>query len=78
MFNLSGAINVVLFLIIRPELLLFPHPKELATPELELASQGTSPAKFSDVAKLQQSPESTSAALGAGGTRDSSAPSHNI
>jgi len=29
MFNLSGAINVLLFLIIRPRLLLFPRPKEL-------------------------------------------------
>jgi hypothetical protein len=29
MFYLSGAINVLLFLIIRPELLLFPRPEEL-------------------------------------------------
>jgi len=29
MFYLSGAINVLLFLIIRPRLLLFPRPKEL-------------------------------------------------
>jgi hypothetical protein len=48
MFNLSGAINVVLFLIARPRLLLFPRPKELAEPEIELARQGTGSAIFSD------------------------------
>jgi hypothetical protein len=29
MFYLSGAINVLLLLIVRPRLLLFPRPKEL-------------------------------------------------
>ena len=33
MFTLSGAINVLLFLIIRPRLLLFPGPRKVA--ELE-------------------------------------------
>ncbi|KAI0265241.1 hypothetical protein BGY98DRAFT_1036899 [Russula aff. rugulosa BPL654] len=42
MFNLSGAINVVLFLIARPRLLLFP----------QLARQGTGSAIFSDLAKF--------------------------
>ena len=38
MFNLSGAINVLLFLIFKPQLLLFPRPDELAHPiELETA-----------------------------------------
>ncbi len=41
MFCLSGAINVLLFLIIRPGLLLFPRPEELAEPEIKLAPQGT-------------------------------------
>jgi hypothetical protein len=67
MFNLSGAINVLLFLIVRPQLLLFPRPDPegfLAEPEIELAPQGTTnPAIFSDIAKFQHSPEPTSAAL---------------
>jgi len=37
-FRLSGAINVLLFLIIRPELLLFPRPEQLGREELELES----------------------------------------
>jgi len=61
MFNLSGAINVLLFLIIRPQLLLFPRPEKLAEPDMELAPQGTSSAIFSDIAKFQHSPEPTSA-----------------
>jgi len=32
MFSLSGAINVLLFLIIRPRLLLFAPPEELGEP----------------------------------------------
>jgi hypothetical protein len=40
MFNLSGTINVLLFLIIKPELLLFPRPEDLGRPEMELAPQG--------------------------------------
>jgi hypothetical protein len=39
-FDLSGAINVPLFLIVRPRLLLFPRPEELGGPEMELAPQG--------------------------------------
>jgi len=38
MFNLSGAINVLLFLIVRPHLLLFTPPEELVEPEVELAN----------------------------------------
>ncbi|KAF8502191.1 hypothetical protein F5888DRAFT_1918898 [Russula emetica] len=74
MFYLSGAINVLLFLIIRPELLLFRRPEELAEPEIELAPQGTGPAIVSDTEKFQHSPEPTSAALGDGGPRDSATP----
>jgi hypothetical protein len=76
MFYLSGAINVLLFLIIRPELLLFRRPGELAEPEIELAPQGTGPAIVSDTTKFQHSPESTSAALGDGCPRDSATPYH--
>jgi hypothetical protein len=63
MFYLSGATNVLLFLITRPGLLLFPRP-ELLEPEIELAPQGTGPAILSDT-QIQHNPEpSTSAALG--------------
>ena len=73
MFRLSGAINVLLFLIIRPELLLFPRPEELDVQEIQLtpAAQGTGPASFSDTAKFQHSP-----ALGDEGSKDSATPSH--
>jgi hypothetical protein len=49
MFYLSGAINVLLFLIIRPQLL-FPRPKELDSQEIQLNPQRTGPAIFSDTA----------------------------
>jgi hypothetical protein len=69
-FYLSGAINVLLFLIIRPGLLLFPRPERLAEPEMELAPQGTGAAIISDTAKFRHSPERTSAALGDEDSRD--------
>ena len=51
MFLLSGAINVLLFLIIRPELLLFPRPRQLDEQELELTLQDdTRAANLSDTA----------------------------
>ncbi|KAF8502202.1 hypothetical protein F5888DRAFT_1608129 [Russula emetica] len=75
-FYLSGAINALLFLIIRPELLLFPRPEELAEPEIELAPQGTSPARFSDAEKFQHSPEPTSAALGDEDLKEGATPYH--
>jgi len=78
MFYLSGAINVLLFLIVRPRLLLFPRPKELDGQQTQLTPtpQGTGPAIFSDTEKLQHSPEPTSAALDNGGSGDSTTPSH--
>jgi hypothetical protein len=75
MFYLSGAINALLFLTIRPGLLLFPRPEQLPEPEMELAPQGTGPAIISDTAKFQYSLEPTSAALGDGGSRDNASPS---
>ncbi|KAI0276618.1 hypothetical protein BGY98DRAFT_934918 [Russula aff. rugulosa BPL654] len=64
MFHLSGAINVLLFLIVRPELLLFPRPRQLDELEIELTPQeDTGPAIFSDPAKFQLSPEPISAVL---------------
>jgi hypothetical protein len=59
MFYLSGAINVLLFLMARPHLLLFPRPEELPGPDMELALQGTGSAIFSDRANFQHGPEPT-------------------
>jgi len=77
MFNLSGAINVLLFLLVRPQLLLFPRPEGLAEPDMELVPQCTSSAILSDIAKFQHSPEPTSASLMVDeGSRNSVVQSH--
>jgi hypothetical protein len=81
MFYLSGAINVLLFLIIRPELLLFPRPKELPEPwpeivELEPQAQDIGPPILPDAANLQNSPEPASMELRDEGARSSAAGSH--
>ncbi|KAI0264794.1 hypothetical protein BGY98DRAFT_1039089, partial [Russula aff. rugulosa BPL654] len=61
-FNLSGAIDVLLFLIARPHLLLFPRPENLAESDIELAPQGTSSTISPDIVRFQYSLEPTSAA----------------
>jgi hypothetical protein len=78
MFYLSGVINVLLLLIVRPRLLLFPRPNELDGQERQLAPRGhrTGPAIVSDTEKSQHSPEPTSAGLGDEGSRDSATPSY--
>jgi len=43
LFNLSGAIDVLLFLIIRPQLLLFAPPEHTARPEVQLSHLDTDP-----------------------------------
>jgi hypothetical protein len=67
MFYLSGAINVLLFLIIRPKLLL-RRPKDLDREE------DTGSVIISDTPRFQHSPEPTSAALEDGGPRDIATP----
>ena len=58
MFNLSGAINVLLFLIVRPQLLLFPRPDVLGEPDVELvADQGPGSPILTDNASFVLSPE---------------------
>ena len=59
-FNLSGAINVLLFLIVRPQLLLFSPPEE--SEEVELGPT-TGSAIFPDTAKYNQSPQPAGMAL---------------
>ncbi|KAF8261259.1 hypothetical protein EI94DRAFT_1746334, partial [Lactarius quietus] len=57
MFNLSGALNVLLFLNVRPHLLLFSPPEEPGEPRVELANSSTSAAIFSDM--ISHSPQPT-------------------
>ena len=59
MFNLSGAINVLLFLIVRPHLLLFTPPEELSEPEVELNDSNTGFATLPDMVKCEHSPQPT-------------------
>ena len=64
LFNLSGAINVLLFLIFKPGLLLFPRPDELGQPDLlELVPAGNASGILTDAANFQRSPEPASTAL---------------
>ena len=85
MFHLSGAINVLLFLITRPKLLLFPRVGQLESldeQEIQLTPRGdtsTSPAIFSDTTNIQHNSGPTSATLGDEadeGSKDSATPSH--
>ena len=70
-FNLSGAINVILFLIVRPELLLFLPPEEFSEPEVAEPDQpATSPAVVSDPAQYTQSPQATVMGLTGHGESD--------
>jgi hypothetical protein len=62
MFNLSGVIDVLLFLIVRPQLFLFPRPEKLAELDMELVRQGSGSPILSDIAKFQHNPELTWAA----------------
>jgi len=64
MFNLSGAINVLLFLITRPQLLLFTQPEELGEPKVEAANPNTSSAIFPDMVKFDHKPQLTGAGEG--------------
>jgi len=60
-FNLSGAINVLLFLIIRPHLLLFAPPKQPIEPEIQLSRFDTmaDPVVSLDTARYDRKPEPT-------------------
>jgi hypothetical protein len=57
MFNLSGAANVLLFLIVRPHLLLFTPPEELFEPKVELSSPSTGSAIHPDIVNYDHSPQ---------------------
>ncbi|KAI9442154.1 hypothetical protein H4582DRAFT_2072711 [Lactarius indigo] len=58
MFNLSGAINVLLFLTVRPQLLLFSPPEEFSERDVELYHSDTGSATFPDTAKYNHIPQS--------------------
>jgi hypothetical protein len=79
-FNLSGAINVILFLIVRPQLLLFTPPEELSEPEevAELGQPATGSAIFTDSAKYTHSPQVTRTGLAGDGESDHPLDGNNI
>ena len=59
-YNLSGAINVLLFLIVRPQLLLFnpPESDDFSEPEVaDLGQSTTGSAIFTEAAKYTHSPQ---------------------
>jgi hypothetical protein len=57
MLNLSGAVNVVLFLIIRPKLLLFSPPEMPTVLETQMSHLKTSPVILPDTVQYERSPE---------------------
>ena len=57
MINLSGAVNVLLFLVIRPELLLFPPPEMHTELETEMPHLKASPAILPDTVQYERSAE---------------------
>ncbi|KAH9013781.1 hypothetical protein EDB84DRAFT_1590401 [Lactarius hengduanensis] len=60
MFNLSGAINVLIFLMVRPGLLLFSPPEEFSEPEgAEIKDPTTGSTMFPDTPKYSHSPQPT-------------------
>jgi hypothetical protein len=59
MFNLSGAINVCLFLLVRPQLLLFTPPEEPGEPEIELARASMNPVTLPETTEYDHSPQPT-------------------
>jgi len=57
-YNLSGAINVLLFLIVRPQLLLFSPPEDVSEPEAaDLGQSPTGSAIFTGTPKYTSSPQ---------------------
>ncbi|KAI9508222.1 hypothetical protein F5148DRAFT_980131 [Russula earlei] len=71
MFNLSGFINVLLFLIVRPQLLLFPRPEDIVEPEIQLAHDNGSRIFTDAAAKYELSPEPAATGYVDGGSRTS-------
>lgn len=57
MFNLSGAINVALFLIIRPQLLLFAPPETPAEVEIRFSHLNTGLGILPNPVQGEHSPE---------------------
>ena len=63
-FNLSGAINVILLLIVRPELLLFLPPDQFNAPRVvELGQPAGDSTVFTDPVQYTQSPQATGMGL---------------
>ena len=66
LLNLSGAINVLLFLVFKPGLLLFSRPDQLTQPDHELVEVvpvGNGSGIFTDPPSIQHGPEPTTTVL---------------
>ncbi len=64
MFNLSGAINVLLLLLIaRPQLLLFTPSEKFIDPEVDLGHSNAGSVLFPDTAIYNHSPQPTGTRL---------------
>ena len=65
LFNLSGAFNVLLFLFIRPELLLFKDPEGILKTEVvdQVVDIGTNSSISNDTAKDDHNPQPNGARL---------------
>ena len=66
LLNLSGAINVLLFLVFKPGLLLFSRPDQLTQPDHELVQVvpvGNGSGIFTDPPNIHHSPEPTTTVL---------------
>ena len=76
MFNLSGAANVLLFLIIRPQLLLFGPLENSAEAEAQIsgANTGSITVTHPDTTQCERSPETTTVGL----VDDTEKPSWNL
>jgi hypothetical protein len=63
MFNLSGAVNVLLFLIVRPQILLFAPPEQPVEAEKQLSHLNTGPVILTETAGCECNPEPTGMGL---------------
>ncbi|KAF8274486.1 hypothetical protein EI94DRAFT_1696019 [Lactarius quietus] len=78
-FNLSGAINVLLFLIVRPQLLLFFPPEENSEPDVAgLGQRATGSALFANTPNDNHSPQPTGMGLVDDGEWEPSLDGNNI
>ncbi|KAF8267854.1 hypothetical protein EI94DRAFT_1579640 [Lactarius quietus] len=78
-FNLSGAINVLLFLVVRPRLLLFSPPNEFSGPNgVKPYHPATNSAVFADTPRYNESPQPAGMEIVGNGEGDPPLSGNNI